>query len=101
MEYLAILVALLVSAVVLEHRYEVRLYRSMRERLVVTGLFFVVGVVWDTAAILRGHWSFHDGGLVGIRLGVMPLEEYLFILIVPFWILTVYTVVDEHWTEGI
>ncbi|MFB6166838.1 MAG: lycopene cyclase domain-containing protein [Candidatus Nanohaloarchaea archaeon] len=98
MEYLVILSLLLGSAVLLEWRYDVRLYRSMQERLAVTGIFFIVGVAWDTYAIMNGHWSFSGDALVGVRIGVMPLEEYLFILIVPFWILTVYTVVDEHWT---
>lgn len=96
MEYLLVLLALLASAVWMERRFHVHLYDSRRERIVVTAVFFVVGVAWDTVAILRGHWSFNSEHLVGVTIGVMPLEEYLFILIVPFWILTTYRVLDER-----
>lgn len=65
---------------------------SKRERVIVVLIFFIIGVVWDSYAIWRGHWSFGDTGLTGITIGLMPLEEYLFILIVPFWIITTYKV---------
>jgi len=68
---------------------------NLRERVLVTLIFFVVGVLWDHFAIWRGHWIFPGKGLIGIRIGLMPLEEYLFIFIIPFWVLTVYKVVDK------
>lgn len=96
MEYLSILVILFVSAVLVEYRFHIHLYESRKDRVVVTAFFFVVGVVWDTFAIMRGHWSFNEAGLVGIRIGVMPIEEYLFILIVPFWIITMYKLFEQR-----
>lgn len=102
MEYFIILVILLVLGLVLEKVYGFHLYQSRRERLEITGLFFVVGVIWDSFAIIRGHWYFGDEFLLfdGLYIGVMPLEEYLFILIVPYWILTSYTVLDMKLREG-
>jgi hypothetical protein len=38
--------------------------------------------------------DFPGNGLVGIWIGVLLLEEYLFSLVVPFWILTVYKLID-------
>ena len=95
MEYLIILLALLISAIFLEWRYRIHLYHSRNERLIITGLFFVIGVMWDQFAIFRGHWEFPGTGLVGLKIGLMPLEEYLFILIIPFWIITIYKVLDK------
>lgn len=92
MEYLIILLLLLVSAIFIEYRYCIHLYESRKERMVTILVFFTIGVLWDHFAIFRGHWSFSGNGLVGIKIGLMPLEEYLFILIVPFWIITVYKV---------
>ena len=46
-------------------------------------------------AIMRGHGDFGTTGLTGIRIGVMPFEEYLFILIVPFWISPMYKLFDR------
>ena len=96
MNYLVILFILLLSAVVIEWGYHIHLYRTRRERIIITMFFFVIGVVWDTYAINNGHWSFPEGGTSGIKIGVMPLEEYLFILIIPFWIITLYKLFDQR-----
>jgi len=96
MEYLIILLALLAITIFLEWFYKVELYHSRKERLIITGLFFIIGILWDTFAIARGHWEFPGKGLLGIQIGLMPLEEYVFILIIPFFILTVYKVLDKR-----
>ena len=57
-------------------------------------LFFNIGVIWDSFAIWRGHWMFPQGKNLGIVLGLMPLEEYLFIFVIPYFILTVYKIID-------
>ena len=49
MEYLAILVVLLISAVFIEWKFNIHLYHSRKERLTVTIFFFVVGVLWDSS----------------------------------------------------
>jgi lycopene cyclase domain-containing protein len=94
-EYLIILIVLLLVTLVLEKTYHVRLYHNRKERLEITGLFFVIGVVWDTFAIWRGHWIFPLGNNLGIVIGLMPLEEYLFALIIPYFILTIYKIIDS------
>lgn len=61
--------------------------------------FFVIGVVWDSFTIWRGHWLFPAGKNLGIVIGNMPLEEYLFALIVSSFILTIYKVFDARLTK--
>lgn len=95
MNYLFILILLFLSAVFIEWRYHFHLYKTRKERFLIILIFFVIGVIWDTYAIKNGHWSFPESGTLGITIGVMPLEEYLFILIIPFWVVTVYKLLDE------
>jgi lycopene cyclase domain-containing protein len=95
MEYLIILLVLLAVGLFIEWKYRVHLYHSRKERIIVTLVFFVIGVLWDSFAIFRGHWDFPGPGLVGLKIGLMPIEEYLFILIVPFWIITMYKILDK------
>ncbi len=95
MEYLLILLSFFVSGLVLEWKFRIHLYHSMRERIIVTFLFFVIGVGWDLFAVYRGHWAFPGDGLLGIYFGPLPLEEYLFCLIIPFWIVTLYKIFDR------
>ena len=49
----------------------------------------------DMYAVAKGIWNFPGDGILGIYLINLPLEEYLFVLIVPYFILTVYKVVDK------
>jgi lycopene cyclase domain-containing protein len=95
MEYLLILVVFLVSAIFMEWRYHLHIYHTLRGRFIITGIFFLIGITWDYFATWRGHWSFQGPGLIGIRIGLLPIEEFLFVLIIPFWIVTLYKVLDE------
>ena len=49
----------------------------------------------DMYAVAKGVWNFPGDVMLGIYLINLPLEEYLFVLIVPYFILTVYKVVDK------
>jgi lycopene cyclase domain-containing protein len=93
-EYLTILLAILFITLIIEKKNRIRLYNSKRERLEITLFFFCFGVIWDTFAIYRGDWSFPVGKNIGITIGLMPLEEYLFVLIIPYFIITVYKLFD-------
>jgi lycopene cyclase domain-containing protein len=98
-EYLLILIILLTITLILEKTNHIHLYRNRKERLEVIGLFFIVGVLWDTFAIWRGHWVFPPEKSLGIVIGLMPLEEYLFILIIPYFILTIYKIIDSKFKK--
>ena len=98
-EYLLILIILLVVTLIIEKTNHIHLYRNRKERLEVIGLFFIVGVLWDTFAIWRGHWVFPPDKSLGIVIGLMPLEEYLFILIIPYFILTIYKIIDSKFKK--
>lgn len=92
--YLAILVVFFGCAVWLEWQYNVHLYGTRKERILITLMFFVIGVASDSFSVIEKTWIFPGNGLVGIWIGVLPLEEYLFSLVVPFWILTPYKLLD-------
>lgn len=61
--------------------------------IVLTGVYFLV---WDHFFTLWGVWGFNPRYLLGITLGVMPLEEYLFFLIVPFSCVFLYEVINYY-----
>jgi len=99
LEYLTILLLILFITVILEKANHVHLYHNRKERLEIVGLFFLVGVLWDTFAIWRGHWVFPAGKTFGITIGLMPLEEYLFMLILPYSIITFYKLIDSKFRK--
>ncbi len=100
-EYLIVLIILLLVTIILEKTQHINLYFNRKERLEVVGLFFIIGVLWDTFAIWRGHWFFPPDRNIGITIGLMPLEEYLFMLILPYFIITIYKLIDSRFKKNI
>jgi lycopene cyclase domain-containing protein len=77
-----------------------RLKRAVLSILPISLLF----LVWDAYAIAKGHWFFDRSQMLGI-IGPfhIPLEEYLFFIVVPLAaILTIegVTTVKPHWRKG-
>jgi lycopene cyclase domain-containing protein len=95
MEYLAILAFVCLVFLGLKLRYRVRLFGSTVQALLFFAACLAIGIVWDSYAILRGHWTFGEQFFVGIKVGVMPLEEYLFVLVIPFSVVVLYKIITE------
>jgi len=97
MEYLLLLISIFLVCIVINLRYKLQIFESSKQASVVFVTLFVIGVVSDSFAVLRGYWRFSESGnfFVGIKIGVLPLEEYLFMIIIPFLTLTVYFLVKK------
>ena len=95
MEYLAILISVFLVSMILKLKYKIQLFKSVKKGLVLAVLLLIIGVLWDSYAILRGYWSFEEEFFIGIDIGVMPLEEYLFMLIIPFLVLVLYGILTR------
>ena len=78
----------------MEYKYHIHLYHSRKERLLVVLNIFIFGVLWDYFAIYRHHWIFPGNGLVGVRILGLPVEEFLFFLIIPYAALVMYKFYD-------
>jgi lycopene cyclase domain-containing protein len=82
-EYLLVLGLCLVVTAPLELFLGVRVYRQARRlmlTLVCTGAVFVA---WDLVGARLGHWDYNPARITGLRLFGLPLEEYLFFVVVP------------------
>lgn len=100
LSYLAVLAACLAITLPLEFVFRARVYR--RPRLVAVTLAPVVlGFgVWDLLATARGHWWFADRYVLGVRLLGLPIEEWLFFIVVPLCALLTYEALGSgriHW----
>jgi lycopene cyclase domain-containing protein len=95
MEYFLILMVFLFTALFLEWKFRVHIYHSRKERILTTVTILIIGIVWDYFATWRQHWVFPGNGLIGMRIFGLPIEEFLFFFIAPYFALTVYTVYDK------
>ena len=79
----------------------VRRFKRVILSILPTAVFFVF---WDAYAISRGHWHFDNNQILGIFGPFdIPLEEFLFFLIVPLAaLLTIEAVrtVKKQWEVG-
>ena len=98
-EYLTILLVILTITFCIEKKNKIHLYKSQRERVEIVLFFFLFGVAWDSFAIYRGHWAFPIGKTLGITIGLMPVEEYLFALIIPYFVITIYKLFDSKFRK--
>lgn len=88
----------------LEHALKVDVLRRTKRAtmsILPPALFFLI---WDAIAVSRGHWSFDPKQIVGIYGPFhLPLEEFLFFLVIPLAaLMTLEAVrkVKSHWIVG-
>ena len=81
--YLLVLLGCLLGTAPLEVVLGTRVYARWRRLLLTLLPVLVVFLVWDVLAIQAGHWSYDTEQVTGIVLGVLPLEELLFFVVIP------------------
>ncbi len=91
-----ILISVLLICLAVKWKFKLRLFRSTKEAFIVMFSLFAIGSAWDSFAIYRGYWSYNRQFYVGMTVGLMPLEEYLFMVVVPFLTLVVYAIVRQR-----
>ncbi len=59
----------------------IRFWKPYFSAIILVGLFFIV---WDIYFAYENVWGFNDDYLLGIRWFQLPLEEWLFFLLIPY-----------------
>lgn len=82
--YMAMLGFVLVASGWLEFAFKIRVWRNPVRLFKTVALVAPAFILWDAYAISQGHWFFDQEQMLGIYgpMGI-PLEEYLFFLIIP------------------
>jgi lycopene cyclase domain-containing protein len=83
-EYMIVLVSIALFPLVLSRDRNIGLYDHVGALVKSMAVVCVVFWLWDIVATARGHWSFNPGYVMGCRLLGMPVEEWLFFVVVTF-----------------
>ncbi|WP_205471810.1 lycopene cyclase domain-containing protein [Nocardioides sp. SYSU D00038] len=82
--YVAMLVFVVVATLPLEVLLRTRVYARLRRLALVLLCAGLPFALWDLAATAAGHWHFDTSQTLGVALpGDLPLEEWLFFVVVP------------------
>ncbi len=91
--YLSVAIFLFIITLIIEVLFREHLFHSFKERFIWVGFALFAGTLWDSYAIPNQHWIFPGKGLTGIYFGPIPLEEFVWFLVVPYFWITVYETV--------
>jgi lycopene cyclase domain-containing protein len=58
-----------------------QMWRYLWRGMLLTGAFFIA---WDILFTQFGVWAFNDLYIIGWRIGGLPIEEWLFFIVVPY-----------------
>ncbi|MBK8459938.1 MAG: lycopene cyclase domain-containing protein [Micropruina sp.] len=92
-QYLLLMAGCVLITLPLEWVLGARVYRRWRLALLAIIPTVVIFSVWDILGILRRHWWYSPEFTTGIHLGVMPLEELVFFIVIPLCGLLTYEAV--------
>lgn len=95
-EYALISLFLLLITFYLHRKYKVVLFKSKKHLITAYAILLLVSITWDQIAIYRGRWSFDERFLLGPHIGMMPIEEYAFMIIVPYFGLVIYKLLEKR-----
>jgi lycopene beta-cyclase len=92
-EYLALLLLCVLLTAPLEFLLGARVYRQARRTAASIGCMALVFVTWDLVGARLGHWDYNPDRVTGVRILDLPVEEYLFFVVVPLCALLTYEAV--------
>ena len=102
--YVAMLTFTVFGSFWLEIALKVRVLKRIKRVLMSIIPVAILFLIWDAYAVANGHWKFDQEQILGIYGPFeIPLEEYLFFIIVPMAaIMTIEGVrsVKKHWIVG-
>lgn len=95
-QYLLVLGSCVAVTLPLEIIGGARVYRRPKALLAVLAPVVAVFAGWDLIAVRRGDWRYSARYILGPRLMSLPIEEWLFFVVVPVCALLTYEVLGRR-----
>lgn len=83
-KYMIVLILSLSVPFIMSFRLPLGIWKNWRALTGAIGLIVVIFGIWDMLAARRGHWYFNPDGVCGYYIANLPLEEWLFFIVIPF-----------------
>ncbi len=93
--YLSVLLGLFLLSFFLHKYFKLQLFKTKKHFVAYFLFIFFIGLVWDYFSVSQGLWMFPPHGTIGIAIGILPIEEFLFFLLAPYLGLTLYKLLEQ------
>ena len=91
LHYSYVLIFIVTCAVGVNFGFRLKFSKRLKLFLLTDSLILVLYLIWDFWAISKGSWFFDPDQILGIMLlGKLPIEEFLFFIIVPLMTVLTY-----------
>lgn len=94
-EYFLILLGIFFLTLILQKHFKIKIYKNLKHLLIFNIINIFLATIWDQIAIQRGHWSFNPDYLLGLKVGYMPVEEFLFVLVLSYFALVLFKIIEK------
>jgi len=64
--------------------HPLKFWHNLKALIFTLSIIVVVFGAWDVFATWRAHWYFDPQGIIGFKIINLPLEEWLFFIVIPF-----------------
>jgi len=88
--YLFLIFFTIAGPIALSFDKKVAFYKNFKHFLLSAGITSIIYIVWDILFTQNNIWKFNDVYILKYKLFNLPLEEYLFFIVVPYASLFIY-----------
>jgi lycopene cyclase domain-containing protein len=83
-KYLTVLILSIFFPFLLSFYPPLRFWRNFKALIFTLSILVIIFGAWDVFATWRRHWYFNPQGILGIKIINLPVEEWLFFIVIPF-----------------
>jgi lycopene cyclase domain-containing protein len=94
--YLFLIVITIAGPIALSFDKKVAFYKNFKHFLISAGITSLIYIIWDIIFTRNNIWKFNDPFILKYKLFNLPIEEYLFFVVVPYASLFIYECIKNY-----
>ncbi len=94
--YLGLLIFSISYPLAQSFEWRIKLYKKWKPLFLGTAIMMLVFIPWDIWFTDYGVWWFRDDYISGFKIFLLPIEEWLFFIIVPYACIFIYEVLNYY-----
>lgn len=94
--YLFLIIVTIAGPIALSFDKKVAFYKNFKQFIFSAGITSIIYIIWDIIFTSYNIWKFNESYILKYKLIHLPLEEYLFFIVVPYASLFIYECIKNY-----